>query len=463
MEHSCLWEAVLRRPNNGVKGTRLLGISVLAFAGLVRGIADDNAVPAAQQETQALAAFERHDYRRAAGIYRGLLQQAPEDPRWLDKLAIVLHLQGKSSEAVGILRQLIQMRPSAHSLALLAVQYCQLGEYDQAHTALVELKNYPQELGIQSLTARCSLSAAAPLDAVAIYQDLVDRKEEPEDEFAVGLARAYIQASGRILQRLRTLAGNESFVRAVDEARKTGSPDARAAFDVALPRVPFLRLDMSPQEFSKVLDAHRDDPAVAYIVGVLCGERGLEAFSRCQKSFPASAELRLFKVEMYTSAKRYEDAVEELRGILRDSPKMPGIHYQLATLYLSHNALESALAEFREQLRVTPDDERAIEGASTCLEDLGMYAELYTQLKSFVAASTSPGWALVRFGIAAKAQGHAGEAVQALERARQLNPKDQNVHYRLWRLYLETGEDDKARTEHEAFIQLNAEKRRNGK
>ena len=463
MEHGCVWAAVLRRPNKGVKGTRLLGISILVFAGLARAMVDENAVPAAQQEAQALEAFERHDYRRAEGIYRGLLQQAPKDPRWLDKLAIVLHLQGKSSEAVGILRQLIQTKPSAHSLALLAVQYCQLGRYDQAHTALAELKNYPQDLGLQSLIARCSLSAATPLDAVAIFQDLVDRKEEPEDQFAVGLARAYIQASGLILQRLRTLAGNESFVRAVDEARKTGSRDARDAFDVALPSVPFLRLDMSPQEFSEVLNAHPDDPAVAYIVGVVCGERGMNALLRCQQRFPASAEVRLFKVEMYTSAKRYEDAVETLKEVLRDSPKTPGIHYQLATLYLSHNAVEPALAEFREQLRVTPDDERTIEGASTCLEDLGMYAELYTQLKSFFAASTSPEWALVRFGIAAKAQGHAGEAIHALERAKQLDPKDQQIHYRLWRLYLEAGENDKARIELQAYTQLTGEKGRASK
>lgn len=406
----------------------------------------------------AISALGRGDYVSAEVLYRKLLATSPRNLEYLDGLATAAHFEGQSSEVLAVLKQRLEIKIAPRALSLAAANYCRLGEYDQARETLERLRRFPPELSLLSLVAPCSLSAAGPLDSVAIYQQLVDGEQEPRDEFAVGLARSYIQASGRLLTKLRRLPGSDSYVAAVEAAQAGAASDARGAFPEALSKVPAINSDSTPPQLQEILRRNPAAAAVHYVIGVICGERGMQAFMRAKNSFPSSPQPALFEADMYASTGQYDRAVNAYKAVIRDFPDAQGIHFQLAGLYRSRKDYEPALAEYKQQERATPKDERVSEGISGCLRELRKYEEIYTLLRPVVAQTSCPEWALVDFGMAAMRHDRPDEALAAFERAKRLNPNNKTTRYNLYVLYKDLQQSLKAAAEKQAFERIsNAE------
>jgi tetratricopeptide (TPR) repeat protein len=350
---------------------------------------------------EANSALERGDYGAAEILYRKLLKASSNDPGLLDGLAAATHFEGKTSETIAIVERRLKIQEAPGALALAAANFCRLGEYKPALNTFERLKRFPVSLPQLALVAPCSLSAGEPLDSVVIYQQLVAGQEEPRDEFAVGLARAYIQASGRLLKQLRSSPHSEAYLAALDSAQTGASPDARGAFRQALPQVPGLNLDLPPSQFQQTLRRHPGNPAVLYVLGALCGERGMQAFLRAKDAYPSSPYPGLFQADMYVSTGQFDQAVDVYKTIIRNFPATPGVHFQLAGLYRARKEYEAALREYRQQLQLTPNDERVREGISGCLRELRNYEELYQFLQPLVKEEFCPEWAWVDFGMAA--------------------------------------------------------------
>ena len=408
----------------------------------------------AQSEAQlARQALDRGDYKSAESLYRSLAQSTPASPELLNNLGVALHYQGKSSEAIQVFEKALRLKEMPASLALLGLNYCKLRDYDRAAGILHRAKRYFADTSVLSILGPCYLDVE-PLDAVLVYQELVDRRAGPTDENLTYLARASVLASKHLLALLEKAPRNEAYIHVIEQARQNSSPDASAAVALALKKAPYLRPGMSIAEMASLLPQHGNDAALLYILGVVCGEQGMQAYLLCEKQYQDSAPVRRLRAEMLASQGQYDEAVAAYRALADLPHPPPGLHHDLAMLYRKTREWDRALGEFQQQQRAQPDDERAAVGISECLLRLGRFAELKQHLKPIAAAPSPPEWALLDLSSAEQEMGNLDGATHCLQLAARQDPASQTVHYRLSRLYSLAGRQDLAAKEAMTFQKL---------
>src|SRR2546423_1192828 len=216
----------------------------------------------AQSEAQlARQALERGEYNRAEALYRSLVHSSPSSPELLNNLGVALHYQGKSSEAIQVFEKTLRLKEMPASLALLGLNYCKLRDKDRAARVLHRAKRYFADTSILTILGPCYLDVGEPLDAVLVYQALLDRRAGPADENLTYFAKACLRASKHFLALLEKAPRNQDYVQVIEQARQNSSPDANAAMGLALKTRPYLRPGMSIQEMALLLPQHGDDAA----------------------------------------------------------------------------------------------------------------------------------------------------------------------------------------------------------
>src|SRR5437867_784817 len=312
----------------------------------------------------AQRALDRGDYKRAEEVYRTFMSSGPASAELLNNLGIALHLQGKSSEAIAVLRRALRLKEMPGTLTLLGLSYCRLRQFDDAVPILLHAKRYFADSNVLSVLGPCYLDAGEPLDAVLVYKELVKQDVPPADENLVNLARANFRASKHFLGLLEGAPGNKEYLRAIEAARQNSSPNARGAIAIALRNAPYLSLDTGVEELGQLLLKHPNDPALLYVLGVVCGEEAMRNFQLCQSRYAGSVGVRRLYAEILASRGRHEEAVAEYEALLRASPTPSGVHHDLAMLYRKRGAWDKALGEFELEQRTVPEDERVAVGIS---------------------------------------------------------------------------------------------------
>lgn len=152
-----------------------------------------------------------------------------------------------------------------------------------------------------------------------------------------------------------------------------------------------------------------------------------------------------------------EEAGATLRALAADFPESSDVHFELATVYTNEERYSEAAAEYKEALRLDPDDDVArLSLAKTLLllrrtEDALPYAQAY--VKSHPA--DADGYYVL--GLAFKAQGNFAESTGALQRAAEINPNDYDVRYHLGSALARSGQDAEAIKQLRAAAQLRPE------
>src|SRR5258705_5972301 len=338
------------------------------------------------------SALKSGDYARAERLYREQLREHPSSPELQNNLGVALHYQGKASEATVWLEKSLKTRElPPTSFALLGLDYCRAGNYERATVVLRQARERfsanPEALRI---LAPCYLEAGEPLDAVLVHEELVRIGAEPAGEHLARLAQACFRASKHYLGLLATSPGCDEYLRVIQGSRETSSPDARAAFPAAGRPAPYLQplLDRnaSLREFAALASKHSGEAPLLYVIGVLAGERAMQTFLECERRFPDSvAIIRLRAVILAVQGKK-EQAIKEYRTILDTGTASAEAHHDLGVLYPDAGDLESALAEFRAERRLAPDDERAQAGISECLLSLHRFQELREHVKGIAGS-----------------------------------------------------------------------------
>lgn len=80
----------------------------------------------------------------------------------------------------------IENSGAARNTGLLAVDYSRLGQDDLAAPLLQKARGYMGHTDLMELLGPWHLQAGEPLDAVALYRALVERRAGPADEYATG-------------------------------------------------------------------------------------------------------------------------------------------------------------------------------------------------------------------------------------------------------------------------------------
>lgn len=166
---------------------------------------------------------------------------------------------------------------------------------------------------------------------------------------------------------------------------------------------------------------------------------------------PASYRVHELSAEIFEVQNRYSDAIAEYRKAIELNPSAPDLHYRLgrALLLESHSpqALDQAAAEFRSELKVTPED-------GGCEFQLGQIAQVQSKpdearMHFERSLSLSPQYvqALIALGKMDTQAKQYPQAIELLSRATSLQPSNETAHYALLTAYRDSGQLDKAKSE----------------
>ena len=194
-----------------------------------------------------------------------------------------------------------------------------------------------------------------------------------------------------------------------------------------------------------------NDPDVLYTSAKLHMKAFNDSTYAMFQRTPSSYRVHELSAEIFETQNRYSDAIAEYRKAIQLNPNAPDLHFRLgrALLLASHNpeALEQSAAEFRSELKLSPED-------AACEFQLGQIAQVQgktDEAKSHFerAVSFSPNFvqALIALGKLNSEEKKYSEAISQLSRATELQPSNEAAHYALLTAYRNAGEMDKAKAE----------------
>jgi tetratricopeptide (TPR) repeat protein len=404
----------------------------------------------------AQASLKHGDYARAESQFRTWLDVNPNSPEVLDDLGIAQHLQGKSLDAIRTFQQVLRLRRYPDALTLLAVNYCKTEQYKLAVPLLNEAKAFWDEPNVMSTLGPCYLEANRPLDAVQLYEELIKRGGQPQDENAANLVRAWFDASRQLLDALGGLPSGRSYLHAIKQALNNPTLDAKSEFAKAFREAPYLRPGMSMGELMAQYELHPQEPALLYILGIRCAERASEDFALAQEAWPDSVLVLRLSAEMKASREDLDGAIADYEKLLTVFPDAPSsVHYALGNMYAGRLKWEKALDQYRLAQIGDPRNFVTMRRISECLKHLGQIEARREMLRTLAQEPDAPFWALRDFGEIEQSAEHLTSAVTYLNRASVLQPDDASVHYRLGRLYARLSQPELAAKELATFQQLN--------
>ncbi len=173
---------------------------------------------------------------------------------------------------------------------------------------------------------------------------------------------------------------------------------------------------------------------------------------------PSSYRVHELSAEIFEVQNRYSDAVSEYRKAIELNPSAPELHFRLGRAILLENhspaALEQAAAEFRSELKLSPED-------AACEFQLGQIAQVQAKPDDARphferALQLSPHFvqALIALGKMDAQAKEYPQAIKLLSRATSLQPANETAHYALLTAYRDSGQMEKAKAEKEILDRL---------
>jgi len=206
----------------------------------------------------------------------------------------------------------------------------------------------------------------------------------------------------------------------------------------------FTRLAQLQQRFP-------NDPDVLYTAAKLHMKAFNDATFAMFQRAPASYRVHELSAEIFEVQDRYADAVGEYRKAIELNPNAPDLHFRLgrALLLQSHDpaALEQAAAEFRSELKLSPEDGACEFQLGQIAKVEGKTAEARTHFERALALSPQFVQALIALGKLCSEAKDYPRAISLLSRATALQPANETAHYALLTAYRDSGDMQKAKAE----------------
>ena len=226
-----------------------------------------------------------------------------------------------------------------------------------------------------------------------------------------------------------------------------------------------VRCGMSVNDTAAVADAlvllrrdFPDDPEVLYASARIFAQLADRAAQELATGFPNSPQVGKLNAQALESKQMWKEAMEAYRKILAQDPKVPGIHYRIASILLdtssSAETLSEAKKELEAELEIASDSAAAVFALGEIARRTGAYDEA---IKLFSRASQlDVGFleAYFALGMSLNAAGKYSDAIAPLERYARGVPADPAGHYQLAVAYSRTG--NKAAADRELQLQREA-------
>ncbi|MGA9069684.1 MAG: tetratricopeptide repeat protein [Terracidiphilus sp.] len=173
---------------------------------------------------------------------------------------------------------------------------------------------------------------------------------------------------------------------------------------------------------------------------------------------PNSAEAYMLAGEALDGMKDRAGAIQQFQAAIKVNPKAPGVHWNLGYLLWAQSRFKEAAAEFQAELANAPGDAQSM----AYLADAEIHSNQFEEARQLLERASQINHEIslipLDLGILYADADRRDDALRELKLAEQMDPNDQNVHWRLGHLYQLTGNKDEAKAEFDTLHSLkNAE------
>jgi tetratricopeptide (TPR) repeat protein len=173
-----------------------------------------------------------------------------------------------------------------------------------------------------------------------------------------------------------------------------------------------------------------------------------------------SKEQRLSRANDYLAAEQYDKAEKEYREVLRLAPEDPAALRQLGIVYVSQGQLLQAYPLLKKSLELQPDDPEIQLKLGTILLSSGAYADARDAAQQVLDKQPGNEQALLLFADASRKPEDIEDARKLIQSLREKDEKDQDrAYYHLALGLLDLRQNDQARAESEFKAALNLDPR----
>ena len=161
---------------------------------------------------------------------------------------------------------------------------------------------------------------------------------------------------------------------------------------------------------------------------------------------PAYSEELNHKLQEGNEALQKRDstrAQELYREVLAKEPQYPGAHFNLGLALSSQNRVEEALAEFRKEQEVSPNDVRSYEVPASYLTAVGRKDEAITEWRKLLKVDPKNRDAALKLSGLLAAEGKNADATAVLENGVKESPDSPTLGMALGEAYVKSGQPDK--------------------
>lgn len=296
-----------------------------------------------------------------------------------------------------------------------------------------------------------ALALGGALVAASAEAQVASKKAPAADPAAATEKALSLAGSGRCAEALPVLKRNTQ-----------GLADKQLRYLAAFATV---RCGMSVNDTAAVLSAlsllqrdFPDDPEVLFTAARLYARFSDRAAQDLARRFPTSPQLARLNAEALESKQMWKEAIEAYRNILAQDPKVPGIHYRIATILLDTSPTAESAAEAKKELEaeleINPKDAATVFVLGEVARRAGNWDEAVRQFTRASQLDVGFMEAWFSLGLSLNAAGKYADAIAPLERYAKGVPDDPAGHYQLAIAYSRTG--NKAAADRELQLQREA-------
>ena len=209
------------------------------------------------------------------------------------------------------------------------------------------------------------------------------------------------------------------------------------------------------------------DPEVLYICVHYFSQLASRTSQELAAKAPTSFQARRLEAEAFESQGKWDEAAGMYRGILKENPKEPGVHYRLGQVLLDKagdsGSTAEARAEFQKELELDPRHSASefilgeLDRKAGRWDDAARHFTRASQLDAEFAE------AYLGLGITLASASKFADAVKPLETYVKMQPGDPAGHYQLAIAYGRTGNREGAMREAAAQKEAAAKRQSGGR
>jgi tetratricopeptide (TPR) repeat protein len=392
-------------------------------AGAARRQAQDLAVGGAAAFQQARALEKEGRLREAAAQYEQLVRQPHAPAEAHHNLGLVYYRLGDYARAAKQLHAALASKPDlAASHLFLGLAQFRLGDFENSAKhleAMLRADPRSRESYLFLIRDQTALGRFRPETA---EQALRLFPQDSELGYTIGLA---------CLERIREIA------RAANEA----GPDSPAFLWLSLRRAEERRQADAVARYRQ-RTARSDEPELIQEYDRLAGLLK-HSFDHVLERDPESAAAHGIRGYLHESHNEVDEALAEYR--------LAGDHFAAGRLLAQHVRLKEAETELEAALAENPQNDRARADLGRLYLQEDLPAKALAILRQIARKYPGDAYAWADLGKAEARLGSAKEAVQSLQKALELDPSLNQIHYQLGMLYRQQGNESLAREELQRF------------